>query len=223
MRHHLYINLSCAERVVHNPFKKDAWFLSKMDQSSGIKLVIIFLIILLLKLVFIPFIQAPSAVNDEYVFSKMAQSFFYEGEFKVHEVPSSQYTPLYPIILSFSFLANNMQVVYTLMKLTNLIISSLVIFPAFLLAREFMKEKHALLSSVIIAFLPSHFIMSHFLLSENLFYPLFLLTFYFAYKAYTKNNLVNFLFLGILTGFSFLARPTAIAFIPAFIFMFVFQ
>lgn len=194
-----------------------------MRHSSSFKLFLIFLLIISLKLILSSFVLAPSAVNDGYVFSKMSQSFFDDQDFSVHGVSTAQYPPLYPMVLSFSFLLNNMLHIFTTLKIINITLSSLIIFPAYLLAREFLPKSKALLATLIVGFLPSHFITSNFLLSENLFYTLFLFTFYFAYLAFKTNQFKFFLTLGMFTGLSFLTRPTAIAFVPIIALMFLYQ
>ena len=46
----------------------------------------------------------------------------------VHGVDANIYPPLYPIILSISYLFNDMTAVYLFMKIINVLISSLI-FP----------------------------------------------------------------------------------------------
>ncbi|MFH1210836.1 MAG: hypothetical protein V1645_02875, partial [archaeon] len=64
------------------------------------KLVLFFVLLVILKAVIIPFIPAPSAPSDDYMYAKMAQSFFDHGTFSVDGVPTHQYPPLYPIMIS---------------------------------------------------------------------------------------------------------------------------
>ena len=59
---------------------------------------------------------------------KLARSFFFDFNFMVHGVDANIYPPLYPIILSISYLFNDMTAVYLFMKIINVLISSLI-FP----------------------------------------------------------------------------------------------
>tara|TARA_Y100000310_G_C20622902_1_gene784297 strand:+ start:36 stop:1466 length:1431 start_codon:yes stop_codon:yes gene_type:complete len=102
------------------------------------------------------------------------------------------------------------------MKIINSLFSSLIIVPAFLLGRMFLPKNKALMGAALVGILPSHFVLSPLLLSENIFYTLFLFSFYFTYRALTRPKSINFIISSILIALSFLSRPTAIAFLPAF-------
>lgn len=165
---------------------------------------------ILIKSILSYFIPAPSIFNDEYLYVKMARSFFNFGSFSVHGVATHQYPPLYPIILSISYIFNDMNVVYFVMKVINAIVSSLVIFPSFFMAREFLSEKKSFLVAIMISVLPSNFAFTPFLMAENLFYPLFLFSIYFIYKSFTKKEYKWDILAGIFIGLSYLTRITAV-------------
>lgn len=156
------------------------------------------------------FIPAPSIFSDEYLYAKMARSFFNFGSFSVHGIATHQYPPLYPIILSISYIFSNMKVVYVVMKVINAAVSSLVIFPAFFMAKEFLSEKKSLLLAVLVSVLPSNFAFTPFLMAENLFYPLFLFSVYFIYKSFTNQEYKWDVLAGIFIGLSYLAKASAI-------------
>ena len=68
------------------------------------KLLIIYLVFVFIKVILAYFIPAPSAFSDDYIYIKMARSFFYFNNFAVHGIEEHHYLPLYPIILSISYL-----------------------------------------------------------------------------------------------------------------------
>jgi hypothetical protein len=193
------------------------------------------------------FIPAPSAFSDAYLYAKMARSFFFFGDFLVHGDMSTGYPALYPLILSISYLFKDMTIVYFFMKVINSFNSSLIIFPIFLLAREFLDKKKSFMVTFLVSIIPSNLVFSNYIMAENLFYPLFMFTIYFVYKTFTENKLyyyflsLIFIFLSILTKGNgiillvvFLIMPFIIYFIlknkklskltfifPIFIFLFV--
>lgn len=146
------------------------------------KLLVAFLIITLLKIVISSFILAPSMFNDEYIYAKKAQSFIQEGNFQVNgrDYP---YSFFYPVIISVAYLAKDMEIIFFIIKLINALLSSLIIIPAWLLAREFLDERKSFISTILILCLPSVFAFAGFIMGENLFYAFFLFSVYFIYKS----------------------------------------
>ncbi len=183
--------------------------------DSGFKrLILLYFMFVLVKLLLVSFIPAPSAFSDDYVYVKMAQSFYDSLTFSIHGVPTHQYPPLYPIVLSFSYILDDMRYVYFVMKLVNVLLSSLIIFPVFLLAREFLSDKKSLLVAVLVSVLPSNFSFSGYIMAENLFYPLFMFSMYFVYKSFTGTAYLNDVFAGLFIGLTFLSRSIGIVLVP---------
>src|SRR3989344_1128981 len=175
-------------------------------KNTTTKLIIAFIIIFLLKGVLVSFIPAPSSFSDGYVYAKTARSFFFSQELSVHEEVLIKYPPLYSMALSISYLFNDMNNVYLLMKLINTFLSSLIIFPAFFLANEFLSSKKSFLFSVLISVLPQNFSFSAYLMSENLFYTLFLTSIYFIYKSFKEDKINYDIIASIFIGMSYLTR-----------------
>ena len=99
------------------------------------QLFIFYLVVVLLKILLSSLIPSPSAYSDEYIYIKLARSFFFDFNFTIHNVMVDIYPPLYPMLLSISYISKDMTIVYFLMKVINALISSLIIIPAFLLSR----------------------------------------------------------------------------------------
>src|SRR3989344_2105080 len=92
-------------------------------------LILIYIILILIKSILVYFIHAPSEFSDGYFYSKAAR--------EISQGSIGYLSPLYPITLSIAYLANNMEIIYFLMKFINVIISSLIIFPVYFLSKEF--------------------------------------------------------------------------------------
>ena len=170
------------------------------------KLILTYVIIVLIKILFAYFINSPTGFWDEYIYSKLARSFYYNYNFNVEQNPSPFYPPLYPIVLSIAYIFTNMKSVYFFMKIINALISTSVIIPAYLLTKEFLEEKQIIPITILITLLPINFSFSYYLISENLFYPLFLFSIYFMYNSLKENSLKNNILVGIFIGLTFLAK-----------------
>src|SRR3989338_9752553 len=128
-------------------------------------LILICLLFIFLKIILSFFVILPGPYSDYYAYSEMARSFFYYGDFSIHGVISHQFPPLYPISISIAYLFKDMQLVFFFIKLINAILSSLIILPAFLLAKEFLTEKKSLLFAVLVSVLPSNFSFSQYIMA----------------------------------------------------------
>ena len=144
------------------------------------QLIFIYFLFVIVKSLLSYFIPSPSAFSDEYIYTKMARSIFYSFNFDIHGSPSHAFLPLYPLALSFSYIFKDMQVAYIIMKIINSFLSSLIIFPAWLISKEFMSKKKAILPALLVSVIPATFSFSPYIMAENLFYPLFLFTIFFS-------------------------------------------
>lgn len=177
------------------------------------KLLALFIIISISKIILSLLVTTPTIYSDEYIYIKMAQSFFQGLNFNIHNTPTSNYPPLYPILLSLTFLAGNVEYAYILMKILNSILTTAIIIPAYLIAKEFLEPKKAIIASVIITLLPMNFVFPAFIMSENLFYTLFLTSLYLIYKSFTEKNNKYDILAGLFIGLTFLTRFAGISLI----------
>ena len=145
------------------------------------KIVLLYLLFVIVKITLSYFIPSISAFSDEYYYAKLARSFFFEQGFSIHGIKVMFYQPLYPIIISLSYIFKDMELVYFAMKAINAIVSTLVIIPSYLLAKEFLDDKKSILAAMLISLAPPMFSFSPYIMAENLFYPLFMFSFYFIY------------------------------------------
>lgn len=184
-------------------------------------LLILFISLIIIKSLLVSLVLAPSMFSDEYEYAKMAQSFWHEHDFKVHNNPGIMYPPLYSIIISPTYFFEDMRIVFLLIKIINAIISSLTIIPAYLLAKEFMNKKRAQLTTMIVGILPATFSSAPYVMSENLFVPLFLFSFYGLYKTLTKKSLPWGIITSILIALTFFTRTLGLGLIAVTGLMFI--
>lgn len=177
-------------------------------------LIIAFILLILIKTVLSAFILVPTEWSDYYIYSKLARSFLYNFSFNVDNMPTILYPPLYPIFISISYFFKDMNLVYFFMKFINSILSSLIIFPAFLLAKEFLDERKAFLTSLLIGVLPYNFSFAPYIMAENLFFPLSLFTIYFLYKSLTSGRYYWPILLGIFAALTYLTKSLGLIMIP---------
>src|SRR3989344_5763985 len=153
-----------------------------MDKTAK-KLLIIYGTLIFVKILVSLLVNRPSVFSDGFFYFKMAASFFNSHNFLVNGFSVTQYPPLYPIIISIANIAKDAFINYKLAQVINAIISASIIFPTYYLAKEFIKKKQALIISTVIAISSPFFIISNYVVSENLFYPLFMLNILLIYKA----------------------------------------
>ena len=187
------------------------------------KLALYYFIFIVVKGILSYLIPAPSAFSDSYIYMKLARSFFFDSNFVINNIPVTHYLPLYPIILSFSYLFNQMSIIYPVMKIINVIISSLVIFPAYFISKEFFNSNKSLKIAILISLLPSNFIFSGYILAENIFYPLFLFSIYFIYKSITVKRIIWPILAGISIGLTYLSKINGIVLFPVLTILFLFK
>lgn len=187
------------------------------------KLIFFYVLFVIVKSILSYFIASPTMFADELAYFKMAQSFFNNFTFERLGGFTGHYPPLYPILISIAFIFKDSYINYIFAKLINVIISSLVIFPAYFLSREFFTKKKSLWVAILISIIPINFVYSPYILSENLFFPLFLFCVYFAYKSFTNLEYKWDILTGIFLGLCYLTRFIAISLIPMILFLLIYK
>jgi len=183
------------------------------------RLIIAFIIISLIKILLTLLVPSPSMWSDEFFYARSARGIFMDHSFSYDGIFTNNIPPLYSILISPAYLFNDMNYVYFIIKFINAILSSLIIFPSFLLVREFFKEKESFIIAITTGIIPPLFSTPAIILSENLFYPLFMLTIYFLYKSYLQRSIKFDILTGISLGLLYLTRNIAIIILPAIAFI----
>ena len=158
--------------------------------------------------------QQPLVVMDETLYFLQAKEIWTNHTYILHNKTfGAQYPPLYPLLLSPLTVIADVNLQYMLGLAVNAILSSLLIFPVFEIARMYLDEKKALIISAITAFAPISLTYSFVWMSENLYFLLF------AYSVLwiLRNEKVK---AGIGVGLATLTKVIGLALIPFMIWKF---
>jgi len=131
-----------------------------------------------------------------------------------------RYPPLFPLLFyPIHFFVNDIETKYQLIKLINILISSLAIFPAFYLAKIFLNNFEAFLVAILSVLIPTHFVHGSFLMRpEGLFLVLFLTTVFFIFRYEQIGNKIYGYAGGFFVGLLILTKILGLFFIPAYLF-----
>jgi len=144
----------------------------------------IFFVTVYYKLLLSTFVPFPVFSPDSLRYALQARDFFQFHEL-ISENLKYHYPPLYPVILSISYLPQNTE---TIMNFINILFSSSIIYPSYLLARYVLRKEDALVVSCISLFGTTSFFYSFTTMAENLFYPLFTLSVYLIIKSINEKE-----------------------------------
>lgn len=172
-------------------------------------LLIIFFLLVFLKTCWIFFYSSgPTVFLDELLYKEDAQQIF-SGRLHDGTLYGWAYPPLYPVLLSPAFLSQKHW--YELMLFINTLLSSSIIFPAYLISKRLLPEKMVFYPVIMVALLPFHAVYFSLLMSENLFLLVFLFALYFSLIREKRDW-----FSGMLVGvFCALAYMTKYLFLPS--------
>ena len=161
------------------------------------------------------FLPGPVLMPDELTYKTAAESFFRFGDFDrlyyfgYHPIMGNF---LYQLILSISFYFGEQ--FYGVSKALNTMLISTAIFPAFLTAKCFSHPKLSLLAAIMVMLLPGN-LFANYIITENLFFPLFLFSFFFIFRSMYLTRLENPIAAGLCIALLFLTKPHTIALIIA--------
>jgi len=118
--------------------------------------------------------QQPLIVMDETLYFLQAKEIWTNHTYILHNKTfGAQYPPLYPLLLSPLTVIVDVNLRYMSGLAVNAIISSLLIFPVYEIARMYLDERKAFIISAITAFAPISLTYSFVWMSENLYFLLF--------------------------------------------------
>jgi 4-amino-4-deoxy-L-arabinose transferase-like glycosyltransferase len=182
-------------------------------------LVVLYVFFASIKIIVTQLFIDPSNLVDGFIYMKMARSFFQTATFQIYRQPTHQYPPLYPILISPSYVFTDTLSIMKMIRILSVFYSSLIIFPAYFIAKECIDTKKSLLAASIVSIQAGVFVWVFNSVSEIIFYSLFLAAVYFIYKSGFEQGYKYKLLTGIFIGLCFLSRYTAVIFAPA-IFLF---
>jgi hypothetical protein len=158
---------------------------------------------------------APWIMVDEIVYSDLAKNVAASGQFLVRGVPSHGYGFVYPLLIAPAWrLFASVPTAYGAAKAINGILMSLAAVPAYLLARRVLSARLALFAAALAVLVPS-MLYTGVLMTENAFYPLFLLAAYLLVLVLEAPSPLRQVALLAVCAIAFETRAQAIALFAA--------
>ena len=161
-------------------------------------------------------VVAPWIMVDELIYSELAKSVAAGDGLQIRgDAVAGAYGFVYPLLLAPAWaLFDAVPTAYTAAKAINAVAISLAVVPAYLLARRLVSQAGAIAVAVLTAVLPS-LLYAGMLMTENAFFPLFLLAALALVCALEKPTWTRSLLLLGAIGLAFATRAQAIVFVPA--------
>ena len=158
---------------------------------------------------------APWIFVDELIYSELAKSLASGGDLLVRDAPVGGYGVVYPLLISPAWaLFDRVPDAYAAVKAVNAVLISLAAVPAYFLARRLVGEGLSLLAAVLAVALPS-LVYSGVIMTENAFYPLFLVVVLSLVLVLERPTFTRQIVLIALLGLAYLTRPQAVALVVA--------
>jgi len=162
-------------------------------------------------------IAAPWIMVDELIYSELAKSFAASGHFLIRDHATAAYGVVYPALISPAWAVfDGIPHAYAAAKAINSALMSLAAVPAYLLARRVLSRPFAVAAAVLTVAVPS-MVYTGTLMTENAFYPIFLLAALALVAWLERPTAVNTALLLGACGLAFLTRAQAIALLPAIV------
>jgi hypothetical protein len=164
------------ERVEGGEFP-DSRFQAVQREASkavGITLAVFVLALVVVRVWLVGKIETPWIMSDELLYSELARSFADTGHFLVRGEWYPVYTVGYPLIVSPAWLAGSMETTYGLAKAINVLLMTSALIPLYIWSRRLVSPISAALVTGLAALMPS-FLYSGMIMTENAFFPTFVL------------------------------------------------
>ena len=162
-----------------------------------------------------PRVVAPWIMVDELIYSELAKSVAANGHFLIRGVPSNGYGFVYPALIAPAFrLFDSVPRAYAAAKDINAVVMSLAAIPAYLLARRLVSPLQSLVAALLTVAIPS-LLYTGTLMTENAFYPLFLLIALLLVLTLERPTPLRQALLLAVCVLGFFTRAQAIAVFPA--------
>jgi Dolichyl-phosphate-mannose-protein mannosyltransferase len=160
-------------------------------------------------------IVAPFIMVDEVIWSEVARGIADTGQPLLRDQPDPGYSIVYPALISPVYaLFANLPDAYAALKVLNAVLMSLAAVPAYFLARRVVKDGLALLAAVLAVAVPS-LAYTGTVMTENVFYPLFLLVTLVLVLVLEQPTPGRVFLLFALLALAFETRVQAVVLIPA--------
>jgi Dolichyl-phosphate-mannose-protein mannosyltransferase len=158
---------------------------------------------------------APFIMVDEIIWSEIARGIADAGEPLLRGRPDPGYSIVYPLLISPAYvLFDGLPAAYAAVKTWNSVLMSLAAVPAFFLARRVVGRGYALFAALLAVAVPS-LAYTGTVMTENAFYPLFLVVVLVLVVALERPTPGWVVLLLALVGLAFATRVQAVALGPA--------
>jgi hypothetical protein len=158
---------------------------------------------------------APFIMVDEIIWSEVARGIADAGEPLLRDQPDPGYSPVYPLLISPIYaLFSSLPDAYGAVKALNAVVMSLAAVPAYFLARRVASQGLSLLAALLAVAIPS-LAYTGTVMTENVFYPLFLLYALVLVLVLERPGALRVVALLVLLGLAYSTRVQAVALAPA--------
>jgi len=159
--------------------------------------------------------KAPFIMVDELIYSELARSLVDDGSFAVRGVATSGYSLLYPLLLAPAYAVfDELPRAYDAVKTINALTMSLAAVPAYLIGRRVVSAPLALLGALLAVLVPS-LAYTGTVMTENLYYPVFLVALLALLRALDRPTWSRTAVLIALLGVAYAVRSQTVALVPA--------
>jgi hypothetical protein len=161
-------------------------------------------------------VVAPWIMVDELIYSELAKSFAGSGRFLVRGDANFGVGLVYPALIAPAWrLFGAVPDAYAAAKAINSVLMSLAALPAYALARRIVSQPLSLLAALLAVAVPS-LVYTGTLMTENAFYPLFLLCVWLLVLTLERPSPALQVAVLAAAFVAFLTRAQAVALVPAF-------
>ena len=160
----------------------------------------------------------PWIFHDEVAYSDLGRSLGRTGSFSIRDLPGDNgFGVVYSALISPAYaLFGHVPTAYKAARLINAVVMSLAAIPTYLLARRLMRSPLALLAAVLSLALPAMAYTTS-MMTENAFYPAFMLVVLAMYLALERPTIVRQLLVFPAILVAFYTRAQGVVFLPALI------
>ncbi len=133
---------------------------------DAVRLLAAYLILVVVKCVWVARAEGPVVFGDENPYKTLAQSLALGHGYTIGGAFFYGYPPLYPLVLTPAFLFQDW---YGWLLRINVLVSSAVVFPIWWIARQFLPRRESWMAVLLGSITPFHWITTRIVMSENLF------------------------------------------------------
>jgi hypothetical protein len=152
----------------------------------------------------------PFIMVDELIYSEMAKSFASHLHFEVRGLPARGYGAVYPALISPGYwLFDRIPAAYAAVKTINSVVMSLAAVPTYFIARRVVRKWSALFAALLAVAVPS-MVYTATVMTENAYYPLFLLAALALVALLERPTTVNLMLFFGAFALAYLVRSQAI-------------